>query len=95
MDAELKKIITDGVTDAELNRAKAGMLALATYARDSVTRKARIFGRALVIGETVEAVETWPLRVEAVTREQVQEAAREVLDLRRSVTGLLLPKKKG
>ena len=95
VDAELKKIISDGVTDAELDRAKAGMLALATYARDSVTRKARIFGRALVIGETVEAVETWPQRVEAVTREQVQEAAREVLDLRRSVTGLLLPKKKG
>ena len=94
MDAEIAKIIAGGVTEAELNRAKAGMQALAIYARDSVTRKARIFGRALVIGQTVEGVETWPQRVEAVTRQQVQDAAKEVLDLRRSVTGLLLPEKK-
>jgi zinc protease len=95
VDAELEKIIRDGVTEAELNRAKAGMLAIATYARDSVTRKARIFGRALVIGQTVESVETWPQRVEAVTRQQVQDAARKILDIRKSVTGMLLPEMKG
>jgi len=95
IDAEIARIINDGVTDAELKRAKAGMLAQAIYARDSVTRKARIFGRALAIGLSVESVETWPERVKAVTPEQVQEAAKEVLDLRRSVTGLLLPEQKG
>jgi zinc protease len=95
IDAEIRKILEHGVTEAELNRAKAGMQAMAVYARDSVTTKARIFGRALAIGHSIEDVETWPLRVEAVTAKQVQDAAREVLDLRRSVTGLLLPEKKG
>jgi zinc protease len=95
IDIELAKILKDGVTDAELERARAGMLAMAIYARDSVTRKARIFGRALSIGQTVEDIETWPQRVEAVTRQQVLEAAKEVLDIRRSVTGLLLPAKEG
>lgn len=93
IDVELEKILKDGVTAAELKRARAGMLALAIYARDSVTRKARIFGRALSIGQSIEDIETWPQKVEAVTREQIQEAAREVLDIRRSVTGLLLPAK--
>ena len=95
IDSEIEKLLKDGVTQAELERARAGMLAAATYARDSVTRKARIFGRALVIGQTVEDIETWPQKVEAVTAEQVLDAARQVLDLRRSVTGLLLPEKKG
>jgi zinc protease len=95
IDAEIARIIEHGVTRVELDRAKAGMIAAATYARDSVTRTARIFGRSLVIGRTVEDVESWPERVELVTPEQVQAAALHVLDIRRSVTGLLLPKKKG
>ncbi len=95
VDAEIVKFIEAGVTEKELARAKAGMIAAAIYARDSVTSTARIFGRSLVIGRTVEDVESWPERVAAVTLAQVQAAAQHVFDIRRSVTGLLLPKKKG
>lgn len=95
VDAEIANIVEHGVSAKELDRAKAGMIAAATYARDSVTRTARIFGRSLVIGRTVEDVESWPDRVVKVTPEQVQAAAKYVFDIRRSVTGLLLPKKKG
>ncbi len=95
VDATIAKLLADGVTDEEMARAKSGMIAAATYARDSVRRTARIFGGALVIGLTAEDVETWPERVEAVTAEQVLAAARHVLDLRRSVTGLLLPGEEG
>jgi len=95
VDAQIEKIIRDGVTAKELERARAGMLAAAIYARDSVTSTARIFGRSLVVGRTVEDVESWPERVEKVTAEQIQAAAKHVFDIRHSVTGLLLPKKKG
>ena len=40
---------------------------------------------------TVEDVQLWPQRIEAVTREQVVETVRLYLRPDRSVTGLLLP----
>ena len=52
---------------------------------------ARIFGRALATGMTPEEIESWPERISAITVEQVNAAARFVLDPAGSVTGLLLP----
>ncbi|MCW5750317.1 MAG: insulinase family protein [Alphaproteobacteria bacterium] len=92
MERVIAEIQRDGVTDAELARAKAGLEAAAIYARDSMSNAARTLGAALTSGLTVADVEAWPERIAAVTREDVQAAAREVLDLRRSVTGILLPK---
>ncbi|MCB1835900.1 MAG: insulinase family protein, partial [Geminicoccaceae bacterium] len=48
-------------------------------------------GTALTTGQTVDDVEAWPERIEAVTAEEVETVARLVLDRRRSVTGKLLP----
>jgi zinc protease len=96
VEAALDKVIADllanGVTDEEMRLARTGMLAETIYARDSLSGAARIFGVALTSGLTVEDVEAWPRLVNAATREQVLAAARYVLDLRRSVTGHLLPK---
>ena len=91
MDAELARLIADGVTDEELERAKFGIKALAVYSRDSLSTLARIFGVALTSGATVEAIESWPDLVEAVTAEDIAAAARLVLVEKQSVTGLLLP----
>jgi zinc protease len=38
----------------------------------------------------VEAVQNWPARIDAVTGEDVQAAAKKWLDRRRAVTGFLL-----
>ena len=46
-------------------------------------------GEALAIGQTIDDVEAWPDRVRAVTRQQVEEAARLVLD-DPAVTALLI-----
>jgi zinc protease len=96
VEAALDRVIADlllnGVTEDEMRRARTGMLAETIYARDSLSGAARIFGVALTSGLTVEDVEAWPKLVEAVTVEQVLAAARHVFDLRRSVTGHLLPK---
>ena len=41
-------------------------------------------------GASINDVKTWPSRIKAVTAESVQQAAREWLDKRRSVTGYLI-----
>lgn len=91
IDALLAKVLAEGVSEAEVERAKNGMLASVVYARDSVFRAPRVLGEALTAGMTVEDVEAWPDLVAAVTVEQVTAAARAVLEPRRSVTGYLMP----
>lgn len=92
LDRVIETLLAEGVTDEEMRLARIGMQAETVYARDSLSGAARIFGVALTTGLTVEDVEAWPRLLAAVTREQVLAAARHVLDLRRSVTGHLLPK---
>ncbi|MEJ8473562.1 M16 family metallopeptidase [Roseibium algae] len=76
---ELDKVIETGITKEELARAKRSMIADAIYAQDSQQSLARIFGSALATGRTVEDVQTWPSQIEAVTLEDVQNAARNYL----------------
>ena len=90
--AELARLLEDGVTAQEVEDAKRRMIAAAVYARDSLGSGPRIFGRALTTGSTVADVESWPERIEAVTLEEVNAAAKIVFDERRSATGILLPK---
>jgi zinc protease len=91
IDAVIDEIVKDGVTPAELTRAKNRLVAASVYALDSQAALARSFGTALTTGQTVDDVLDWPERIEAVTAEQVKAAAVHVLDQRRSATGLLLP----
>jgi len=88
---ELARLLEEGVGEQEVADAKRRMVADAVYLRDSLGGGPRIFGRALTTGSTVDDVESWPERIEAVTVEQVNEAAKAVFDERRSVTGVLLP----
>ncbi|MBT6095026.1 MAG: insulinase family protein [Rhodospirillaceae bacterium] len=91
MEAEIAEFRATGVTADELKRAKGRMLAEAIYARDSLSGGARSLGSALAVGISVAEVEAWPERIAAVTRDQITAAARATFDVRRSVTGLLLP----
>ena len=89
-DAVIEQVIDKGITPAELERGKTKLIADAVYAHDSQASMARWYGEALVTGSSVADVEHWPDRIRAVTAEQVQEAARQWLDKRRSVTGYLI-----
>ncbi|MCB1546266.1 MAG: insulinase family protein [Hyphomicrobiaceae bacterium] len=91
MDAVVAEIRDKGVTAAELDRAKKAYLAAYIYESDSQATLARRYGWALVVGQTVKDVEEWPDRLRAVTVAQVKAAAAAVLDIRRSVTGRLVP----
>ena len=91
IDATLVAALKDGFTAKALERSRTGLLAAAVYARDNLFTSPRIFGDALTSGLSVARVEAWPDEVRAVSMEQVMAAGRAVLDMRRSVTGLLLP----
>jgi zinc protease len=95
IDEVLARLLAEGVTAAELKRAKDGLMAAAVFARDDLNQAPRVLGNALTAGLSVADVEAWPDKVAAVTADQVLAAAKAVLDERRSVTGLLLPEKKG
>jgi zinc protease len=89
--AEIERLLKDGVTEAEIARAKRSLVAGAVYARDSLATAPNVIGSALATGSTIEDVEAWPDRIAAVTVDQVNDAARSVLVPAHSVTGVLRP----
>ena len=90
IDAVLEDVIQHGISADELDRAKTGLIADAVYAHDNQATLARWYGAGLATGETVAQIRDWPNDVRAVTADQVQQAARHWLDIRRSVTGYLV-----
>ncbi|MEM1130670.1 MAG: pitrilysin family protein [Pseudomonadota bacterium] len=91
LDAALASFLEEGVDSAHFERLKSQYAADAIYGRDNVDRLARRYGSALTAGLTVEDVQAWPDVLQAVTEEDVMEAARNVFDKRKSVTGWLTP----
>ncbi|WP_299956436.1 pitrilysin family protein [uncultured Roseobacter sp.] len=90
LDAALAQFLIDGVDPEQLDRIKLQIRADQIYARDDVDRIANRYGQALSSGLTVEDVQAWPDVLEAVTAEDIIEAARDVFDKRASVTGWLM-----
>jgi len=90
IDAVVARVAADGVTDAELDRAKTRLIADQVYAQDSQARLARMYGAGVVVGMTVEDIRAWPDQVRKVDAEAVRNAARTWLELRRAVTGHLV-----
>ncbi|MBL4720107.1 MAG: insulinase family protein [Alphaproteobacteria bacterium] len=94
VNAQIDKLLADGVTQQEVEQAINRLQASSIYARDSYRTPARILGAALAIGMTVADVESWPEQIGAVTVADINKAAEAVFKDRRSVTALLLPKPK-
>lgn len=91
IDAEIAELISNGVTDKELEQAKKRYLRGIIFARDNADGMANAYGSALATGSTVADVQAWPQRLEAVTADDIQTVARRYLESPRSVTGYLLP----
>jgi zinc protease len=91
VEAEIKKLLDQGVTPEEVERAKTRMQSEAVYERDSLSGPANIFGAALATGRTIEDVEAWPERIGKVTADEVNAAAKYVIREQVAVTGILLP----
>ena len=91
IDEVLRDVRVNGITEAELARAKKVYLSEHVYESDSQSTLARRYGYGLVIGQSIAEIEKWPERIEKVTLADVAAAAKKHLDIRRSVTGLLIP----
>jgi zinc protease len=91
IDAEIRKIIDDGISDTELEKAKNRYVRSTIFARDSQSGMANIYGTTLATGGTVKDIQEWPDRIRRVTPKQVQDVARKYLNPHRSVAGYLLP----
>ncbi|MEZ5774077.1 MAG: pitrilysin family protein [Hyphomicrobiaceae bacterium] len=90
IDRVIAEVVRDGITEAELERAKRSYIADYVYEADSLTNLARRYGWGLATGQTIEDIEAWPDRIRAVTLEDIMKAT-AYLDVRDSVTGFLRP----
>jgi len=93
INAVLDDIAANGVTAAELERAKNSYVAEYIYDNDNQASLARRYGWALAIGRTIPQIEEWPEDIRKVSLDDVKRAASTYLDARRSVTGILKPLK--
>ena len=95
LDAAVEAIIgqmaREPVAEEDLARAKTRLIADAVYAQDNQSMLARWYGAALTTGETVEAVQTWPDRIDSVTAEDVRTVIGKWLTRKRCVTAYLMP----
>jgi len=94
IDGEIQKIVRDGVTVDELEKAKNRYIRSLIFARDSPSGMANIYGATLATGGNSEAIAKWADRLRAVTTDQVKTVAAKYLNPDRSVTGYLLPPEK-
>nr|WP_085980074.1 pitrilysin family protein [Roseobacter sp. GAI101] len=90
MDAAMASFMKDGVDPEQLERIKNQIRAEQIYSRDSADSVANRYGSALAIGLTVQDVQEWPDVLEAVTAEDIMQAARDVFNREASVTGWLM-----
>lgn len=96
IDAELEKLVRDGVTQQELTEAVTRLRDAYIFSRDSLQGPAMIFGHALITGSSIEDVEYWAYDIQELTVEQLNDVARRFLDpdeiyKRPYVTGYVLP----
>ncbi len=95
LDAAVDRVLADflaaPIDEADLRRAKTRLVADSVYARDSQSSLARWYGESLATGMSIEDIQAWPDRVEAVTAEEVAACGRKYFDKRRAVTGFLTP----
>lgn len=91
VDAEIQRIIENGVTEAEVARARTQILAEAIYAQDSQQWLAQIFGRLAVIGRDPSDLAIWQQQIAEATPAKVAARAARFLVPTQSVTGHLTP----
>ena len=73
---EIEKIKTGGVTEEELQRVKAQVIAADVYQRDSMFYQAMQIGNLETAGFSWRILKDYPAKLQAVTAEQVQAVAK-------------------
>ncbi|MEK6686106.1 MAG: pitrilysin family protein [Pseudomonadota bacterium] len=77
---EIEKIIKEGVTEEELMRVKAQVIAGHVYQRDSIFSQAMQIGRLESTGLSYRDIDTILEKLKAVTAEQIRDVAKKYFD---------------
>lgn len=77
--AEIEKIKTAGVTQQELDRVKAAVIAADVYQRDSMFYQGMQIGQLETMGYSWRLLKEYPEKLKAVTSEQIQAVAKKYL----------------
>lgn len=91
IEAEIKKLQTELVTEQELARVKAQVVANEVYQLDSVQRQAYMIGSLESVGLGWQTLQTYAANVQAVTAEQVRAVAQKYLINDTKTVALLTP----
>ena len=91
IDKQIKRIKTELVSEAELARIKAQVVAHKVYEQDSVFYQAMQMGLLETVGAGWQKLDEYPERIRAVTAEQVQAVARKYLVEDGLTVGILEP----
>jgi len=95
LDAELARVVADGVTEIELRRAK-NLTASAFWKQvATIDGKAHLLGEYEVFHGNWAALFDAPARYEKVTQADIQAAAHEILDEHKRTVGVLIPSQDG
>jgi len=76
---QIKKLQTEKVSEAELNRIKAQVIAGDVYEKDSVFYQAMVLGTLETVGLKWQVADDYLKKIKAVTAEQVQQVAKKYL----------------
>lgn len=89
--AEIRKLQQTPVGDAELKRIKLQIIAEKTFEKDSIFGQAMELGLLETIGLGWQAADTYQQRINAVTAEQIQAAAKRWFDEKTMTEATLFP----
>jgi zinc protease len=91
LDAELERIVRDGVSDQELRRAKNLVAADFWHGAATIDGKARMLGEYAVMHGDYKLLFAAPEAYQRVTREDVARIARQVFNADKRTVGVLKP----
>ncbi len=77
--AEIERIKTNGVTQQELDRVKAAVIASDVYQRDSMFYQGMQIGQLETMNYSWRLLDEYPAKLKAVTSEQIQAVAKKYL----------------
>ena len=91
LDAIIAEVRQGGVTQDELERAKSALEAQLVFESDNQGALANRYGQGMALGRSVADINAVPSRIQAITLQDIKQAAAEYLSAQRSVTGTLTP----
>ncbi len=86
VDAEIRRLIHEGISESELNNIKQQWQFHSRYRLDSLHGLADYFGANLVVGYSLEDLENWLDIIQSVKTEDIQTAAKNILGQAPGVT---------